>query len=202
MALPRRLVESPRVATEMAPMAMASQPPTAEVMTAQATAMSKPACAQRLRLRARLQPLKVDALRAHLVHRAARSPLLKHRLVLAHQGLSRQPKAAQDPAKAVAACAQMQPAMCLVSNPIGLAVRVAQSVQIQRAVRIEPALPIGQRFRLAQSHRAEPPVAADSRQSWRTVVKVLRSLPKGWVVPAQRSQAEASGWETRQCVHP
>jgi hypothetical protein len=188
----------------MAPMAMAmaSPPPTAEVMTAQATAMSKPACAQRLRLRARLRPLKVDALRAHLVHRAARSPLLKHRLVLAHQGLSRQPKAAQDPAKAVAACAQMQPAMCLVSNPIGLAVRVAQSVQIQRAVRIEPALPIGQPFRLAQSHRTEPPVAADSRQSWRTVVKVLRSLPKGWVVPAQRSQAEASGWETRQCVHP
>jgi hypothetical protein len=186
----------------MAPMAMASQRPTAEVATAQATGMSKPACAQRLRLRARLRPLKVDALRAHLVHRAARSPLLKHRLVLAHQGLSRQPKAAQDPAKAVAACAQMQPAMCLVSNPIGLAVRVAQSVQIQRAVRIEPARPIGQPFRLAQSHRAEPPVAADSRQSWRTVVKVLRSLPKGWVVPAQRSQAEASGWETRQCVHP
>jgi hypothetical protein len=189
----------------MAPMEMAraSQRPTAEVVTKVVTAQATPkqACAQRLRLRARLRPLKVDAVRAHLVHRAARSPLVKHR-VLSHQALSRQPKAAQDPAKAVAAGAQMQPAMCLVSNPIGLEVRVAQSVLIQRAVRLEPARPIGQPFRLAQSHRAEPPVAADSRQSWRTVVKVLRSVPKCWVVPAQRSQAEAPGWETRRCFHP
>ena len=181
-------------------MAMASQQPTAEAVPAEATAMSKPACVRRLRLPAPLRPLKVDAQRAHLVHREAKSPLLKHRLVLSHQVLSRQPKAVQDPAKAVAACVQMQPTMrlMLTSSPLG------RAVQIGRAVRIERALPIGQPFRIAHSNRAEPPVAADSLQSWRTVVKVLRSAPECWVVPtvAQRSPAGAPEWETRQRFRP
>jgi hypothetical protein len=199
---PRRLVESPRGATEMAPMemTMASRQPTAEALTAQAKVTLQRACVQRPRLQAatRLRQFQVDAQRAHQHQRAVKS------LVLSQPVLSHRPQAAQDPVKAAAACVQTQPASGLArrsSNPLGLVIQIGRAVRIAPADRIEQALQIHQPFRIVQSDRAEPMVAADSRQSRRMAVTFLRSAPERSVMPkaAQKLLVGAREWETRQC---
>ena len=181
-------------------MTMASRQPMAEALTTQARVRLQRACVQRPRLQAatRLRQFQVDAQRAHQHQRAVKSWVLSHRPVWSHQ-----PPAAQDPVKAVAACVQTQPASCLArrSNPLGLVVQIGRAVRIAPADRIEQALQIHQPFRIVQSDRAAPMVAADSRQSPRMAVTFLRSAPERSVMPkaAQKSPVGAREWETRQC---
>ena len=179
---PRRLVESPRGATEMAPMEMAPQQQTAEVPAVLARETSQRACGQRPPQQAatRLRQVTAYARRIHRHHRAATSLMLSQQPVLSHQ-----PQVARDPATVVAACVLTQLTMwltmdlALASNPIGLAVQTGRAVHISPMVRVERALPIDQPFPIAQWDRAEPTkAAADSGSSRRSVGKVLPSAPE------------------------